>query len=421
MSKSNIHYVLLGIAALCSVPAFALDADGIAIHGSVSMTESSSDTYNFYGDTDGKFDNNVRELTVNGAYRWASGLKASAQIYASDVDGLRSLDLDFASLDYQLAPAFGVRVGRNKSALGLYGDSQDLDQVRTFANLPLGVYPRNLRPFNYTDGLAFYGDISAGRAGSVDYTAFGGRIENIKGDALIARSGGGLTVTDQYSLPFAYGLNVAWNTPVDGLRFGFTVISIPHIGADSHLATKAFATNPGLTYDPTPLGIDAAYGNGAWDYMFAGSPVTSTIGLTYEYFSAEYSVGKWILAAEWKQAPEHSNTNIAALGVANSYSTSREVDDYVMVNYQATKTIGTGLYYGYTDTNTKSGSPSNLRTQKDLAGVIAYSPVSWWVIKAEYHVINGLGLVNSAGDLNANAPTAGNSWNYLVLKSTFSF
>jgi len=174
MRKSHAKLAILGIAALSSIPAFALDVDGIAIHGSVSTTESSSDTYNFYGDTaNGKFDDNVRELTVNGAYRWATGLKFSAQIYASDVDGLSSLDLDFASLDYQFKPWLGVRVGRNKSALGLYGDSQDLDQIRTFANLPLGVYPRNLRPFNYTDGVSFYGNIPAGKAGSLDYTALG--------------------------------------------------------------------------------------------------------------------------------------------------------------------------------------------------------------------------------------------------------
>ncbi len=422
MRKSHAKLAILGIAALSSIPAFALDVDGIAIHGSVSTTESSSDTYNFYGDTaNGKFDDNVRELTVNGAYRWASGLKFSAQIYASDVDGLSSLDLDFASLDYQFKPWLGVRVGRNKSALGLYGDSQDLDQIRTFANLPLGVYPRNLRPFNYTDGVSFYGNIPAGKAGSLDYTAFGGRIESINGSSLIARSSGGLTVTDKYSLPVAYGINVAWNTPVDGLRFGFTVINIPHIGADSHLATEAFSTMPGLSYDPTPLGIDAAYGPGTWDYAFAGSPVKSDIGLCYEYFSAEYSVGKWLFAAELKEAPEHSNTNIAALGVVNSYSHSNEVDDYVMANYQATKQVGLGLYYGYTDTNTRSNSPSNLRTQTDVAGVVAYTPFPWWVFKVEFHELNGLGLINSAGDYNPKAPAAGNKWDYLVLKTTFSF
>ena len=422
MSKSQTKLAILGVAALCSIPAFALDVDGIAIHGSFSTSESSSDTYNFYGDTaNGQFDNNVRELTVNGAYRWADGLKFSAQIYASDVDGLSTMELDFASLDYQFKPWFGVRLGRNKSSLGFYGDSQDLDQVRTFANLPLGVYPRNLRPFNYTDGVTLYGNVPLGKGGSIDYSAFAGRIETINGSALIARSSGGLTVTDKFTLPAAYGINLAWNTPVDGLRFGFTVIEIPHIGDDGHLATEAFATNPGLTYDPTPLGIDAAYGPGAWDYAFAGAPTTTTLGLCYQYFSAEYSVGKWLFAAEYKRAPEHSNTNIPALGVSNSYGHSLEIDDYVMANYQATKQIGLGVYYGFTDTNAYSSSPSNQRLQKDAAGVIAYSPVSWWVFKVEFHELNGLGLVNSSGDNNPNAPTAGNRWNYLVLKTTFSF
>jgi hypothetical protein len=421
MTKSNAKTVAaLSLAIAASLPVRAVDDGGISIHGSVSMTESWSNTYNFYGDTADEFDNNVRELTLNGGYRWADGLRFSVQGYASTVDGLSSLDLDFASLDYSFNQEFGVRIGRNKSSLGLYGDSQDLDQVRTFANLPLGLYPRNIRPFNYTDGISFYGNLPAGKAGSFDYTAFAGRIENIGGNALIARAAGGLTVTDDYTIPAAYGINFFWNLPVDGLRLGFTVINLPHIGAPGHLATEAFATNPGLTYDATPLGIDAAYGAGTWDYAFAGTPVDTTVGLSYRYLSAEYTTGKWVFASEVRRAPEHSNTSIPALGVANSYAKTSEIDTYFMATYQATKTIGLGAYYGYTNTNTMSGNSSE-QTQGDVAAVVSYAPVSWWIFKVEFHQMDGLGLVDSAGDFNPNAPTAGIHWNYLVLKTTFSF
>jgi hypothetical protein len=43
------------------------------------------------------------------------------------------------------------------------------------------------------------------------------------------------------------------------------------------------------------------------------------------------------------------------------------------------------------------------------------------VFKVEFHELNGLGLINSAGDYNPKAPAAGNKWDYLVLKTTFSF
>jgi hypothetical protein len=35
--------------------------------------------------------------------------------------------------------------------------------------------------------------------------------------------------------------------------------------------------------------------------------------------------------------------------------------------------------------------------------------------------MKGLGLVDSAGDPNLNAPTAGSSWDYLVFKTTVTF
>ena len=416
-------YAFLAFAAIGLIPARAVDVSDISIHGSVSDTESYSDTYNFYGNTSGKFDNNVRELTLNGGYRWASGLRASAQIYAADVDGYSSIDLDFASLDYSVQPWFGLRIGRNKSTIGLYGDSQDLDQVRTFANLPLGFYPRTRRTLNYTDGLNVYGNISTARAGSFDYTVFGGRIENIPSTALIARSSGGLTIADGFTLPFVIGVEVFWNTPIDGLRLAAGGFDIPHLGDRGHLATRAFATQPGLTTDYTPLAIDGAYGPGAWDALFAGSPTTSSISLADASIGAEYSAGKWIIAAEAKQEPEHLTSNVPALGVKGSYSKSLSQDAYASVTFQATKQVGVGAYYGYTDTdaNHDGSSPRSLTTQKDLAGVISYAPLPWWLIKVEVHSLDGLALVNQAGDYNPNAPTAGTKWTYLVFKTSLSF
>lgn len=415
---------ILSFAALGTIPLRAVDLSDIAIHGSASYTESSSDKYNFYGNTSNdKFDNNIEEITINGGYKWASGLRLSAQIYGADVDDYTSLDLDFLSLDYQFNPEFGIRLGRNKSTLALYGDSQDLDQVRTFANLPFGFYPRNTRTLNYTDGITFYGSIPAGRAGSFDYTVYGGRIEKVPDDALIARSGGGLTVTDQFTIPIAVGATVAWNTPVEGLRFVASGLDLPHIGIMAHLADKAFATRPGLGYSSTPLIIDGAYGNGTWDYAFAGSSANSSLTLHEYTASAEYTLNKWVFAYELKMEPEHINANIPVLGVKNNYSVTMELDTYLSATYQATKKIGLGAYYGYTDTDfhKNSATPNYARTMGDAAAVVAYAPLSWWVFKVEFHELNGLALLENAGDLNPNASYANRKWNYLSVKTTLSF
>ena len=56
-----------GLAALLVFyqAAKAFDMGGLAIHGSVSGTAAESNKYNFYGNTDGKFDVIQKEITLN--------------------------------------------------------------------------------------------------------------------------------------------------------------------------------------------------------------------------------------------------------------------------------------------------------------------------------------------------------------------
>ena len=84
---------VLTLATLAaSGTAFAIDAGGIAIHGSLSATGAYAD-YDYYGETADHFDLIARELTLNGAYRFENGLRAAAQIYAYDLAGYSDLTL----------------------------------------------------------------------------------------------------------------------------------------------------------------------------------------------------------------------------------------------------------------------------------------------------------------------------------------
>ena len=84
------------------------DMGGVSIHGSLSATAAESDQYNFYGNTAHKFDVIQKEMTLNGAYRFENGLRASAQVYASEMAGYNSISLDFASLDYAFTSTLQV-------------------------------------------------------------------------------------------------------------------------------------------------------------------------------------------------------------------------------------------------------------------------------------------------------------------------
>jgi len=168
-------------ALLCSASLRAFDIDSIPIHGSVSETAAYSDKYNFYGATDDRFHIIQSELTVNGAYRFENGIRTNVQVYAYKLDGTSDLTLDLATVDYSYRDWLGIRVGRNKHVSALYVESMDVDQIRTFASLPIGYYPRSYRALQgTTDGLTLYGNIKIGKSGgSFDYTAFIGRTDTI--------------------------------------------------------------------------------------------------------------------------------------------------------------------------------------------------------------------------------------------------
>lgn len=357
------------LAATAALDASAADLGGVAVHGSLSSTASYSPEYNYLGDTKDSLDLNQIELILNGTKRFDNGIKLAAQIYAYELAGYEDLSLDFANLDYSFNQAFGVRVGRNKIPLGLYTESQDLDQVRVFASLPLSFYPKALRAFGaFYDGLSIYGSVGAGKAGSLDYQAYIGRGSKVDEDHPFMR-GLGATALDGKALG---GTSLFWNTPVEGLRVGYSMEKVPE-------ATLDFG--PGLDTE-----------------------------LDYEthVFSAEYTRDKWLFAAEYK-------INKAAIDFSNPFipdSSSTDNLAYGQVSYQATDKLGLGVYYARSDYD-------NGDKVDDIALAASYAIQPWWLVKAEIHAIDGIHFLGDAGDLNPGATDE--TWSYLVLKTTVSF
>lgn len=358
-----------GLAALCLLPAAnAVDMGGFAIHGSLSTTAAYSPEYNYLGDTKESLDLNQNELIVNGTRRFENGLKLAAQLYAYELAGYEDMTVDFANLDYSFRPEIGLRVGRSKLIGGLYTDVQDLDQVRTFASLPLNFYPRGSRAFasNY-DGGEIYGQASLGKAGSIDYQAYVGTMPRLDNDMPFSR---GIGATD-FEINGVYGGGTRWNTPIEGLRLGYTYQAAPEIEffrGPAHLET---------------------------DYRA-------------NYYMIEYTRGKWVLALEHKRAV--SESVVTNFPVPDTKLI--EESSYAQASYQATEKLGLGTYFAYTEY-------SNADEVKDLAFAASYAVQSWWLVKAEVHLMNGISQLGTAGDINPGA--SDETWTYFMLKSTLSF
>jgi hypothetical protein len=424
MTNKLRNYSALTLAALAAVSsAQAIDAGGIAIHGAVSATAAYSGDYDYYGDTSDSLDLDVKEITLNGAYRFDSGLRIAAQLYAYDLAGYKDLTLDFATVDYSFNEMIGLRVGRNKLPQGLYGEVQDLDQIRVFASLPLNFYPRAARPLSAGyNGAGLYGTLGLAKAGSVDYQIFFGWVDNIDGDAPYVRGNNGLLQIDGIDIDQAMGGSLVWNAPVEGLKFGYTYNLFPDIKSNGHLQTTGGMLASGYSGNEA-AGIDFLYGAGTWDYsgMFAGTPNTATVDASVQILSVEYTHDKWIGAAEYKKSKNEGVTSVPAFGISNQVTLSEEEHWYAQVTYQATDKFGAGVYYAHSDFDPKNtdARDDKYTTVKDLAVGASYALTSNWLIKVEGHALDGLAKLNLAGDVNRNTPDS--SWNYFVVKTTFSF
>ncbi len=367
LGKISTGDVLAGCSFLCLAFSSLHGAElgPVAIHGSISGTVAYSDKYNYHGDTADAVDFNHKEIILNGTHRFESGVKVAAQIYAYELAGYEDITLDFANIDYSFRQEIGVRVGRNKLASGLYNEVQDLDQVRTFASLPLNFYGRATRPFGASyDGVGLYGNVPAGKAGSFDHQIYAGVIQPLDEDMPFMRGLG----ASELDLGLIWGAAIIWNTPVEGLRLGYTYQTAPEIDVTIGVLTEV-------------------------EYLA-------------QVFSAEFITGDWIFAAEYKRAVNKSF--VPAFGVSTE---SQEDHGYAQATYQVTPKLGVGVYYAYSDYSAQG-------VIKDAAVAASYALAPWWLVKAEVHAMDGVAGLNVAGDPNVYD---GDRWTYIVLKTTLSF
>src|SRR4029078_8067865 len=147
-------------------------------------------------------------------------LRVGAQAYLRNIGELGNghLQVDWAFADFRFNQALGVRGGKIKTVLGLYTDTQDMEFLYTWALLPQGLYPLDLRSVTIAHvGGDVYGQVKLWSAESLASTGYYGTVQddNQGGyryglqDASInfrstVRSAGG-------------GLDVRWTAPVNGL------------------------------------------------------------------------------------------------------------------------------------------------------------------------------------------------------------
>jgi hypothetical protein len=369
--------------------------EGIEFGGFASQGYLKSSANDYLGKTsDGTFD--FREYAVSAS--WAKGpWRIGAQAFAQKLGeyGNDDIKLDWASVDYQAAQWFGIRAGRVKMPHGLYNEALDLDAVRPFVLLPQSVYDNRLRDFSSAfNGGMIYGNIGLKKAGSVDYKAFYGKMplsihsgasDYFNTDAPFPNLG--------ISIKSAFGGMIFWNTPVNGLRLGYSFSEF-----------KDFNT---LRFVPF---------RNANTYKTAPS-------FDRHLISMEYTWGDWVFATEGGKDCATYNAHYPDKA-PYAYLFPKQRYYYLSVSRRINSHVELGAYYSYSRfEQTAVGSPVVTPTLKqgDFALSVRYDVSDHLLFKLEGHFMDGAGKVFDIPSYPQPVANRDNSWTMLAAKATYTF
>lgn len=319
------------------------------------------------------------EAGINFTKSFDDRLSAGLQLFARDLGpaGGYAANFDWLYLDYHWQDWLGLRAGRVKLPYGLYNDTSDIDAAQPVILLPQSVYPAVNRNFFLAQtGLELYGYRSLGTAGALDYHVYGGTL------SLSIPDSNGLHI-ESLDVPYVAGARVVWETPVEGLRIGGSVLSGEIDGAYTVLAMSPPAV--------------IAFGVRATNWLS----------------SIEYVKDGVLLAAEYGRAIGETT-----LGTATTHVTAEH--GYGLAGYRWRPWLQGTAYFSllYPDVGQRSGREHH---QYDTAGAVRFDLSPHWIVKLEAHFLRGTAALSS--QLNDNRPLSDlvNQWWLLAAKTTVYF
>ncbi|MCX6956217.1 MAG: hypothetical protein NTV51_29130 [Verrucomicrobia bacterium] len=380
----------LGATACLSAAATDLTWKNIQFGGFASQGYLVNTGHNDYlGETsDGTFD--FREYAANAS--WSTGkLRLGAQAFGQKLGpyGGDAIKLDWAVVDYQAAQWAGVRVGRVKMPLGLYNEALDLDSVRPYVLLPQSVYDARLRDFNAAfNGGMLYGNVSLKKFGTIDYRAFYGDIPiSLSSGAADFYNTGLNATTLKMKMDHVIGGTLFWNTPVAGLRTGYSYSEFDHLA----ITRNAFFGPTATTY------------------------VKQADAYKRQLASVEYTHGDWIFATEFGR---EDATFVLTPFAAVTIRPAKIKYGYVAASRRVNKWLELGTYFSYSQ---EKQATNALLRQADYALSAKFDLNEHLIFKVEGHRLNGAGKIFDTPSHPQPLANRDNDWTMLAVKTTYTF
>jgi hypothetical protein len=430
MRTSVRTLLLLGAVAGAAVPAGAEELAGLTWHGFLSQgyVKTTDNNLYFAHTTRGTFE--ITEAALSFSTEPVSRLRIGAQLFAQDLgsEGNHRVIVDWAVGDYRVRDWFGVRGGKLKMPLGLYGTLRDADLGRPEIFQPESIYSDLLKNLVRSfDGVAVYGSVPLGSAGYFDYEAFGGNVDaGEKSTAAQRLADGAATAIAQGlaagglqrvrvsseqvagTMKHMYGGALEYRPPVQGLRLRFS--GWKH---DSELDSRTTVSG---FLGPLPatfvIDVNSDVAHEAWVVA-----------------SAEYQRGGLRVSAE--HSWERIRTTVALDGlptgpVAGTPTFSRPAGWYVQVAQRVGERLQLSAYHSrrYNEREDKeglrlvaAGGEAFERWDKDFAGSARLDLANHFLLKAEVHRIDGAARVAATENPQGLTQT----WYLLVAKGTVHF
>jgi hypothetical protein len=425
MKNAGYTGAFMLLLMLC-VPVHASDFRDIHIHGFVSQGWLMSDDNNYLAETrDGTFEFN--EIGINFSSVLSEQLRVGFQLLSRDIGNYYNNDIviDWAMADYRFSNTWGIKAGRVKMPFGLYNQIRDTDMLRTPILMPAGIYSEARRDRNNAyNGLGVYGSLDVFGAADLNTELFFGTSE-IPSDGMLFISdfekiaknssrimGQALSYGNpNMDTKYVGGGSVSWNTPTDGLKIAFSVMTS---GTDISFDLK---NSTGMT--AAKFEADTGIGN-------------------IQVWSMEYSLKRLTVATEWMMMRIRNDVRIhpsqevtpsspyQERNIITFSDVQRSQSWYIQANYQVNDWLTYGLYYSeyYPNREDKlgknlvlKGEPDYFAWQKELVPTIRIDIGKNWLIKLEAHFTDGAALVNEF----ENPEGTERHWTLWAIKTSFNF
>lgn len=411
--KLLVFFLSLLVVSNC----FAMEFEplgGVSIHGFISQGYLQSSSNNYIADTkSGTFEFN--EMGINFSSEINSRFRIGVQLFAQDIGNIGNdeVTLDWAFGDYRIRDEIGVRAGRLKMAHGLYGETRDVDAVRTNILLPRSVYPIDMRDvFVALKGVGVFGELPAG----ISYQASYGVIGVQEDSALLALLAGqaeigaritaydqavangfspadaraaslsmfgnqyGASTTTAVQAKNAANASLQWQTPLEGLRLGAT-----------------------LVYGTLDMEVDLSSGDSITIYQDHLSATT---------FSAEYMLGETIVAGEGIVYRIRADLEGTIGGNPLRQEAVRTMAGWhAGVSHRFLHWLELGGYYSeiFEDLDDRNGEgyekiglPGHMAWEKDFCLSARFDLNAYWIVKLEAHHLDGTFQMKDAAFLMRN-------------------